>query len=136
MRYLARLTAEPNREIPALDLVVEGGTQLPKTNGHAVMDAAAVATVRARIRELQRQSALSASELEELEGLTRELVRASGLGKRIRAFADAPERARTAVRKAMKRAILQVTAANPVVGRHLAERITTGAVCCYRPLGY
>lgn len=63
---------------------------------------------------------------------THELVRASGLGSRIRSFADVPERARTAVRKAVKRAIEQVSAANPVVGQHLASRIETGAVCRYR----
>ena len=51
---------------------------------------------------------------------------------RIRSFADAPERARTAVRKALKRAIKEVAAANPAVGRHLAARVETGAVCCYR----
>jgi hypothetical protein len=54
----------------------------------------------------------------------------------MRSFADAPERARTAVRKAVKRAIEQVTAANPVVGQHLARRIETGAVCCYRVMGF
>jgi hypothetical protein len=36
------------------------------------------------------------------------------------------------VRKALKRAIEQITAANPLIGQHLVERIETGAVCCYR----
>jgi hypothetical protein len=75
------------------------------------------------------------SEQDELDALTHELARMSGLGGRIRSFANMPERARTAVRKAVKRAIEQVTAANPVVGRHLAGRIETGAVCCYRAVG-
>lgn len=51
--------------------------------------------------------------------------------KRVRTFADIPERARTAVQKAMKRTIAQITAANPVGGQHLAARIETGALCRY-----
>ena len=74
---------------------------------------------------------LSTGEQEELEALTRELAQSLGLGGRRRRFADALERARTAVRKAIKRAIEQITAANQVVGQHLAGRIETGAVCRY-----
>ena len=83
--------------------------------------------------ELRQRPALGPGEQEELDGLTRELARASGLGGRIRSFADAPERARTSVQKAVKRALDEITAANPTVGRHLARRVETGAVCCYRP---
>jgi hypothetical protein len=43
-----------------------------------------------------------------------------------------PERARTAVRKALKRAIEQIAAANPVIGQHLSGRIETGTICRYR----
>jgi hypothetical protein len=131
MRYLARLVAEPNRDVPALALVVDK-TALPVTGGHALMDTTTLTTLRQRIRALRQQPILSASEQEELETLTHELARASGLGGRVRAFADVPERARTAVRKAIKRALEQIAAANPVVGQHLARRIETGAVCCYR----
>jgi hypothetical protein len=135
MRYLACLITEPNREIPALALVADQGVSPLATNGHAVMDTTAIAAVRTRIRELRQQQALSTEEQDELDALTHELARVSGLGSRIRSFADAPERARTAVRKAVKRAIEQVTAANPVVGQHLAKRVETGAVCCYRVVG-
>jgi hypothetical protein len=96
------------------------------------MDATTVAAVRQRIRTLREQSMLTPEEQDELDALVHELACASGLGGRIRSFADAPERARTAVRKAVKRAIAQVSAANPVVGQHLATRIETGAVCRYR----
>ncbi len=136
VRYLAHLVAAPNREVPALTLVVDQGALCQATSRDAVMDAAAVAAVRARIRELRQQQVRSAEEEDELDALTHELARTSGLGGRIRSFANVPERARTAVRKAVKRAIEQVTAANPVVGRHLAGRIETGAVCCYRIVGY
>ena len=88
--------------------------------------------LRARIAHLRQQPTLSADEQVELESLARELARALGLGGRARTFADAPERARLVVRKAIKRAIEQITAANPAVGRHLATRVSTGSVCCYR----
>ncbi|MGE4094506.1 MAG: hypothetical protein AB7G75_27110 [Candidatus Binatia bacterium] len=132
MRYLARLVAEPNRDIPALALVADSGEQLLPSHAHTVMDGTAVTAVRTRIRELRQRSELRAEEQEELETLTHELARACGLGGRIRSFADVPERARTAVRKALKRALEQITLANPVVGQYLAERIETGSVCCYR----
>jgi tetratricopeptide (TPR) repeat protein len=135
VRYLAHLVAAPNREVPALALVVDQRSPLQATKGHPVMDAASVTEVRTRIRELRQQQVRSTDEQDELDALTHELARTSGLGGRIRSFADVPERARTAVRKAVKRAIEQVTAANPVVGQHLTRRIETGAVCCYRVVG-
>lgn len=135
MRHLARLLAVPDRGIPALALVVDGATEPAERGPDPVMDRTAIRELRARIEHLRGQAALSASEREELDDLTRELARATGLGGRIRAFADAPERARTAVQKAVKRAIDEVTVANPVIGRHLARRIETGAVCRYRPEG-
>ena len=45
--------------------------------------------------------------------------KASGLGSW--AFADVPDRACTALRKALKRAVEQITAAHPVIGQHLAQ---------------
>jgi hypothetical protein len=135
MRYLARLVEAPNQDVPAVALVVDQGTLPPMTGGQEVMDTTTVTAVRARIHGLRQQPVLTADEQDELDMLTYELARAIGLGGRIRAFADVPERARTAVRKAVKRAIVQVSAANPVVGQHLAEQIETGAVCRYRLAG-
>ena len=43
--------------------------------------------------------------------------KASGLGSW--AFADVLDRARTALRKALKRAVEQIIAAHPVIGQHL-----------------
>jgi hypothetical protein len=132
MRYLSQLVAAPDQAIPALALVVQG-VEAPATgSGDALMDRKAMVEVRERIRELRQQGSLAPSEQDELEMLTQELAHATGLGGRIRSFADAPERARTAVRKAIKRAIDEISLANPVVGRHLSMRIETGAVCRYR----
>ena len=131
VRYLARLVTEPNRDIPAVALVVDEGTPPPVTGGQEVIDIPTITAVREQIRALRQQPVLTSEEQDELDTLIHELARACGLGGRIRTFADVPERARTAVRKAMKRAIEQVTAANPAVGQHLATRIKTGTVCCY-----
>ena len=133
MRHLARLLAAPDRGVPALTLVLDGAAEPSERGPHAVMDRPALKALRTRIDELRLRPALAAADQEELAGLTRELARASGLGGRIRSFADAPERARTAVQKAVKRAIDEITAANPTVGLHLARRVETGSVCCYRP---
>ena len=135
MRYLARLVAAPNQAIAALALVVDQES-VPAVPGHQeVLDASAMTALRRRICELRQEPVLSADEQEELETLTRELALASGLGGRSRAFADVPERARTAVRKALKRAIEQITAANPIIGQHLAQGIETGTSCRYRVQG-
>jgi hypothetical protein len=100
-----------------------------------VLDERAVRALRARVADLRQRQDLTDGEQAELERLTRELGRALGLGGRSRTFADVPERARTAVRKAIKRAIDEISAANPAVGRHLATSVSTGAVCCYRAEG-
>src|SRR5262249_38304832 len=131
MRYIAQLVAAPNQDMPAVALVIDQGGGPLGNSEQKIMDAAAVTTVRERIRTLRQQPMLTLDEQNELDGLVHEFTRACGLGGRMRSFADVPERARTAVRKAVKRAIEQVSAANAVVGRHLAARIKTGAVCRY-----
>ena len=55
-----------------------------------------------------------------------------GLG-RTRDFPDPAERARTAVRKAIKRAVAAVTAADPAIGAELRATVTTGSACAYTP---
>jgi hypothetical protein len=132
MRYLSQLVTAPDRGIPALALVVQGAAGGVEQGPDAVMDRKALAAVRDRIRDLRARPSLSPGDEDELAALTRELARASGLGGRIRSFVDAPERARTAVRKAIKRSIDEIAAVNPAVGRHLAERVETGSVCRYR----
>jgi hypothetical protein len=135
MRYLARLVQSPDRQIPAVALVAADGAAMPNPGADPVLDRAALVTLRTRVAELRARPVLTAPEEDELEMLLKELAGAVGFGGRTRVFADAPERARTAVRKAIKRAIEQVAATNPVVGHHLAARVSTGSVCCYRVTG-
>jgi hypothetical protein len=135
LRYLAQLLASPDRPIPALVLVVEGHAPVPTSRRQRVLDARAVGALRTRVAALRQRKALDDEQQAELETLTRELGRALGLGGRARTFADVPERARTAVRKAIKRAIEEIASANPTVGRHLASSVSTGMLCCYRSPG-
>lgn len=132
MRHLAQLVAAPDRGIPALTLVVQGASEHREPGPHPVIDRRAVAELSARIRELREQAALVPCEQAELDALTRELKRLTGLCGRMRSFVDAPERARTAATKAIKRAIDEIALVNPAAGRHLGQRIETGSVCCYR----
>jgi tetratricopeptide (TPR) repeat protein len=132
LRYLARLLAAPDRAIPALALVVDGAVMPDERGGEPVLDRKALAAIRDRIGQIRERADPSPSESEELLTLTRELGRAAGLGGRVRSFADAPERARTAVRKAIKRAIDEISVASPALGEHLARRIETGSTCRYR----
>ncbi len=102
MHYLARLLAAPEHDIPSLLLVLDGASPPHERGGgnQPVLDRRALAALRERVRELREAADSSGGSDEELRTLTRELARASGLGGRVRSFADAPERARTAVRLA------------------------------------
>jgi hypothetical protein len=130
MRYLARLVAAPDQAIPAVALAADA--PLDARRPQPLLDRRALADLRDRLRHLRRQPSRSVPQEEELTALTRELARVTGLGGRVRSFADVPERARVAVTKAIKRAIDEIAVANPAVGRHLARRVETGTVCRYR----
>jgi hypothetical protein len=132
MRYLARLVEVPDRVVPALALVANGTEEAVAGRGQPVIDRQALAALRRRIREIEQQPASGLEEQEELAALRQDLGRAIGLNGRIRSFADAPERARTAVRKAIKRALDEIAASNPALSRHLAQHVETGTACCYR----
>lgn len=69
----------------------------------------------------------------EFDAIADEVDRATALGGRRAVFDDAGERARTAVRKAIKRAIDEIAAADAELGRLLASTVTTGFSCAYRP---
>jgi hypothetical protein len=132
IRYLARLAAAPDREVPALALAASGCEGPDAGRPDAVLDRRALAALRQRIRALEQQPAATAAEQEELAALRAQLRRTLGLRGRIRSFPDASERARTAVRKAIKRALDELAAANPALSEHLSRHLETGAACCYR----
>lgn len=137
MRYLARLVASPRVPISVVDLAGRRDNA-----NHAVLDERARAAYASRARELAAALATARANADrghverlglELDALTTELDRATGLGGRVRHFPGPAERARTAVRKAIKRALAAVHATAPDLAAHLEAGISTGYHCYYDP---
>ncbi len=138
MHYLARLLASPRVPISAVDLANRDDARTNQT----VLDERARAAYTARARDLAAELSEARENVDlaraerlglELDALTTELDHAAGLGGRVRHFPGPAERARTAVRKAIKRAIDAVHAAAPDLATQLDTAISTGYHCCYDP---
>ncbi|WP_439657638.1 ATP-binding protein [Lentzea sp. HUAS TT2] len=136
--YLARLLAQPGEDLAAVELV----SSAVLTGKHELLDETAIGAYRRHVRDLDQ--AIDASEANddlakaerlrsERDAVAAELARAMGLGSRVRGFASSPERARTAVRKAIKRAVDAISEHDPVLGGELRAAVTTGGVCRYTP---
>lgn len=137
--HLHTLLSQPGHAQDALTLV--GGKVLQSDLG-PLADATALAAYRRRIDEIDaalddtdlRGDADEAQRLTlERSALVAELASAAGLGGRPRATGGSAERARVSVRKAIRAAVDLVTEVDPVVGRHLSDRVRTGFVCVYEP---
>ena len=101
--------------------------------GQPVLDAAAVADYRGRLRVLDAEldELTPGSEAErgaraERDWLVAQLASAAGLSGRPRSFPDDSERARVAVGKAIRRALTRITAADAVIGEHLGSPSAPG----------
>ncbi len=147
MLHLAVLIANPRQDIPATDLVAglavlagpagEGGVPQP------VLDQRAMAEYRMRLARLDTEidelDAAGATEQAarartERQWLAGQLNSAAGLAGRTRAFSDDSERARVAVGKAIRRALVRIANADPVIGEHLRQSVHTGVRCSYWPI--
>jgi hypothetical protein len=143
--HLAVLIANPRQEIQAADLVA-GLAGLQGADAGAaqrVLDPEAIAGYRNRLRRLD--TLLNETGIDELEPgraiqaraerdwLVAQLSTAAGLGGRTRAFPDQTERARVAVGKAIRRALVKITEADAVIGEHLRQTVHTGVRCSYWP---
>jgi hypothetical protein len=134
---LARLLAQPGREVPALDLAGTPGGDLG-----AVVDARARAAYKRRLAELESEleAADAAGDLgrseraaTERDALVAQLSAAYGLGGRVRVAGDPAERARSAVTARIRDALKRIDAAHPELGRHLRHSVRTGRFCVYEP---
>jgi non-specific serine/threonine protein kinase len=155
-RYLAELLRAPGRDFHVLDLVGavdapepwghrgrRGATQhLPGGNAGVVLDARARAEYRRRIVDLRDalDEAEAASDIgraeqarAELAHLIQALAEAVGIGGRNRRAADAAERARLNVTRAIRAAIDRIDATHQELARHLSTRVVTGRFCRYEP---
>jgi hypothetical protein len=145
MLHLAVLTANPSRQISALDLVAGMAALTRPVTAAApqpVLDGAAVRGYQRRLTllsaEIDRASARADHRAVERMQAERtwilsELAGATGLGGRTRGFPDEAERARIAVGKAIRRAIDRITVADRMIGEHLRTAVHTGVRCCYQP---
>jgi hypothetical protein len=70
----------------------------------------------------------------ELDQLVAQLTSSTGLAGRARTFADGRERARTAVQKAIRRAISRIGETAPTLGAGPAASVQTGLVCRFDPV--
>jgi hypothetical protein len=145
MVHLAVLIDNPRQEIRAVDLVAGLATLSSAVSdmgtAHPVLDRDAIGEYKKRLSRLDAEidqlesadSVRAASARDERDWLTAQLASAAGFGWRTRSFPDEPERARVAVGKAIRRALVRVTEANPVIGDHLAQAVRTGVRCSYWP---
>jgi AAA ATPase-like protein len=142
MHYLAQLLAHPNATIPALDLVSGNHRHGVQPTNQAVIDNHAHAAYIRRARDLADELADARDNADlarverielELDALTTEIGHTTGLNGRPRNFTGPAERARTAVRKAIKRAIDAIDATDPDIAAALRATITTGYHCGYTP---
>jgi hypothetical protein len=142
IRYLAELLTNPGEPIPALALA--GQRQLTSgPSGHEILDGKAREAYRVRLGALAQELAECEADndigraeklRDERDALLDQLERATGLGNRPRTFADDPERARTAVRKAIRRAIDTIDRDAPGIAQHLRDYVVTGTTCSYVPV--
>ena len=144
MAHLAVLIANPRQEILAADLAAGLAALGGASDGgsaHPVLDQAAIAEYRNRLKRLDAELDQRETGDEEDRGAARaerdwlvaQLASAAGFGGRVRSFPDQGERARVAVGKAIRRALVRITEADPILGDHLRQTVHTGVRCSYWP---
>ena len=154
LHYLSRLLTEPGREFHVMDLVAlerapdhaDAGNPVVAfpTAGDAgeLLDARAKAAYRRRLSEIDEdlaealaigETARAAQAEAERDILMRELSRAVGLGGRSRRAGSAAERARSAVTRALRHALVRIRKHDVQLGDYLDRTIRTGIYCVYLP---
>lgn len=155
LHYLARLLADPGRELYVLDLVAAGkagpdapggpgGSRLVGDAGDAgeLLDQRAKEAYRRRLTEIDEDideartmgdSERAAQADAERKCLIQELARAVGLGGRDRRAGSASERARSAVTRAVRQTLTRIREHHSSLGEHLDRTIRTGTYCAYMP---
>ena len=147
LHYLAYLLARPDVPVPAVELFAArapapGGASTPVPSGSAgeILDAKAVASYRARARDLRdaldvavANNDLGAIEVarHELDLIEDELRAAVGLGGRLRRSGSEMERVRVSVTTRIRKAIDRLRERSPLAAHHLGAAIKTGSTCIY-----
>lgn len=153
LQHLATLMRHPGREFHVLDLT-SSMTGAPKgllepdasigVGGlrEPVLDAEAKVSYMNRLQELRDQlkegedwgdPERAARARAEIESLTQELARATGLLGRDRMLPTEAERARVNVTRVIKAAMDRIAACSPELRHHLGSTVRTGTYCSYDP---
>jgi hypothetical protein len=141
VRYLAQLVTQPGRPIPALALAAQSG-DVDGLSRQDLLDDTARSSYVGRVQELTHELAEAEDHADigraeqlraELDAVVDQIRTANALGGRPRSFAGPAERARTAVRKAIMRAVEAIDADDHTIGSVLRTSITTGHTCIYSP---
>lgn len=162
LRYIARLLAEPGREVHVLELVSlpgdRGGTAGKtaaslasdglRIGDHSdageILDPQARDAYRRRLADLEEDLAESernndagrtANVRAEMQALEQQLSQAFGLGGRARRSGSAAERARVNVRNSIAATLKAIRPQHSELAEHLAKAVRTGAFCWYASEG-
>lgn len=144
LTYLSQLLAEPHRWLASIELL-EGQTGIDARGAMRstgpTLDQRTKTEARAELAELLERRDLAAKQGgltypldSQIEALTSELEKSSGLGGRDRDNGDI-ERARKSVSTAIGRDIDRISGALPELGRHLRAFVHMGRLCRYAPDG-
>lgn len=142
--YLHTLVSHPGIDVPALGLA--GGGQPEHTGSSGVdplLDDRALAAYRRRLGEIDAEldradrtgdAADAATLTDERDQILAHVRAALGLGGRARSFGSDAERARVAVRRAIRTAYDRLADIDARMAEVLRREVTTGYQCTYRPL--
>lgn len=154
LSYIHHLLSHPNSKFSPIDLirVVSPPSELPhpsdshddhdstssQQDGFEMLDGRALRDLRNRIAELDKDLESSQTAPQEKALLEKEradivshLEKSTNITGRIRRERGDQDRARSAVRQSIGRAIDLVEKKSPEVGKHLREKIVTGSTCTY-----
>jgi hypothetical protein len=139
LQDIARLLAQPGRDVPCVELI---GAGLEQSSTGTVIDDTARRQYEQRIRDLQADIDAADDDNDytradaaraEMDALVDHLTSALGLGGRGRRAPSSAERARSAVTQRVRKTIRRLGVHDPALARHLQLSITTGTFCSYRP---
>jgi hypothetical protein len=144
MRYLAVLMTRPQESVHVMELVGgdRAGYAIDGAAGAPVLDAQAKLAYETRLADLDAEVVEAeewgdaervARARHEIQALSEEVASAMGHHGHDRRFASPSERARQSVTKALRASINRLGRQCPALGRHLAEAVSTGTFCTYRP---
>ncbi|AKF08241.1 ATP-binding protein [Sandaracinus amylolyticus] len=142
LQWLARLIAEPGRDVHVLELAAPDARDVDRGDAGELLDERAKQAYRARLAALEEERAeaeawndveRAARAREEIDALRAEIARGLGLGGRARRAGSAVEKARINVQRRLRDAIERIAVHDAALGRLLERSIRTGTSCRYDP---